>query len=80
MHSMVQQQQQQPSQQRQQIDNDDLEQDTSSVVSRHRSQKPLLRRLYNYLREAWTGVKFSLGKYNINKLLRCIRYYLITFE
>ncbi|KAF2898535.1 hypothetical protein ILUMI_07640 [Ignelater luminosus] len=60
MYPMVQQQQQQPSQERQQVDNSDVEQEASTPVGRHRSHKPLYRRFFNYVRQAWTGVKFAL--------------------
>ncbi|KAJ3627029.1 hypothetical protein MTP99_014437 [Tenebrio molitor] len=69
MYPMVQQQQQQqqqqqpqsqqpPQQHRQSLDNDPPE-DTNGI-RHHRSRRPLYRRLFNYVREAWTGVKFAL--------------------
>lgn len=63
MYPMVQQQQQQTTQQqRQQQDEADAEQQESSSTSRHRPHRPLYRRFFSYVREAWTGVKFALGK------------------
>ncbi|KAH0821662.1 hypothetical protein GEV33_001129 [Tenebrio molitor] len=73
MYPMVQQQQQQqqqqpqsqqpPQQHRQSLDNDPPE-DTNGI-RHHRSRRPLYRRLFNYVREAWTGVKFALGKQHV---------------
>lgn len=63
MYPMVQQQQQQTTQQqRQQQDEADVEQQESSSSLRHRPHRPLYRRFFSYVREAWTGVKFALGK------------------
>lgn len=61
-----QQQQQQQQRQRQEEREQDLEdieqQDEGSTQIRHRSHRPLYRRFISYVREAWTGVKFALGK------------------
>ncbi|KAF5295259.1 hypothetical protein FQA39_LY13124 [Lamprigera yunnana] len=62
MPPMVQQQQQESSQQRQQVTINEVEQEEASTTeTQNRSRKPLIRRLINYVREAWTGVKFALG-------------------
>uniref|UniRef100_A0A1Y1LR13 EF-hand domain-containing protein n=1 Tax=Photinus pyralis TaxID=7054 RepID=A0A1Y1LR13_PHOPY len=61
MSPMVQQQQQQPSLQRQQVTINEVEQECESTSeTKIRSTKPLYRRFFNYVREAWTGVKFAL--------------------
>ncbi|XP_063909390.1 Kv channel-interacting protein 1 isoform X3 [Zophobas morio] len=66
MYPMVQQQQQQqqqqqpqqPGQQRRASHNEP--QEDTTAIRHHRSRRPLYRRLFNYVREAWTGVKFAL--------------------
>ncbi|KAK4882176.1 hypothetical protein RN001_005495 [Aquatica leii] len=61
MSPMVQQQQQESSQQRQQVTINDVEPEQASTTETpHRSRKPLYRRLFSYVRQAWTGVKFAL--------------------
>ncbi|KAF5295579.1 hypothetical protein FQR65_LT10443 [Abscondita terminalis] len=61
MSPMVQQQQQESSQERQQVNINDVEEERASATeTQHRSRKPLYRRFFNYVRQAWTGVKFAL--------------------
>ncbi|XP_045465681.1 Kv channel-interacting protein 1-like isoform X2 [Harmonia axyridis] len=60
-HHQQQQQQQEHHQQIQQLDQDPEEcEEESSKERQHRSRRPLYRRFFNYVREAWTGVKFAL--------------------
>lgn len=60
MSPMVQHQQREPNQQPK---DQDSETEDSCDVIHHRSRRPLYRRFFNYVREAWTGVKFALGNY-----------------
>jgi hypothetical protein len=39
--------------------NKDIENGTQAKRLRHKHHRPLYRRLYNYLREAWAGATFS---------------------
>lgn len=60
-----QQQPEQPPEERQTPDDDEEEEEEpqeDSSTLQHRSRRPLYRRVFNYVREAWTGVKFALGK------------------
>lgn len=72
-----QQQQQQPTTNSEQEDIEDIEQQESTSQLRHRTRRPLYRRFFSYVREAWTGVKFALGKphtmYNFKLSLRLVR-------
>ena len=45
---------------------------TSPDRSSHTS-KPLFRRIFNFLKQTWTGVKFSLGKCGPPYLRACFR-------
>lgn len=42
----------------------DGEQTTKKVRHRHQHKRPLFRRVFNYIRHAWTGVKFSSSNGN----------------
>lgn len=51
---------------------------------RRRRHRPLYRRLFHYVRTAWTGVKFALGmvfkltsNYIISLIIICLRLYTI---
>lgn len=61
---VIQQQQQQHQQHSDDIEDTEQQEEGSSQIH-HRSQRPLYRRFFSYVREAWTGVKFALGKQNI---------------
>lgn len=61
MSPMVQHQQLELNRQSQPKDKDSETEDSCDVIH-HRSRRPLYRRFFNYVREAWTGVKFALGK------------------
>lgn len=64
-----QQQQQQQSQQQPRKQNSETEDSCDDAIHQHhrhhRSRRPLYRRFFNYVREAWTGVKFALGNYTL---------------
>lgn len=61
-----QQQQNRPQQQQQQqadnVEVDDIEKGSDDQSQRNRRQKPLLRRLYSFIRNLWIGATFNVGK------------------
>lgn len=81
MSPMVQHQQRETNRQRQTKDGDsETEDDSCDAIRHHRSRRPLYRRFFNYVREAWTGVKFALGNTYKAVEISSVSFYLLTLN